>query len=261
MLTFVDVRQQVAAVVLILENRRHSFRQLLSPQKEQAKYSEGDGDGEEGDDDKVDYSDINTENLLDYVDDDTLAEYQTIFDLLDDDVSFERAPASNCYTCVCVRVGHQVRPFHERPSHSHAYFYPPPPSRAKLSGSIDETELYRAFKDMGVKINRQNLHEMVLEIDEDSNGEIDFFEFSVMLFKITNSMVNSHSVSHASVKCDWVVVYFSFASCSPIRLRTLWRRRRREPVGGWRTFPSLCYGEATFGIHSRSPRLVNLRAP
>lgn len=64
---------------------------------------------------------------------------------------------------------------------------------SQLSGFIDEGELYRAFKDMGVQIDKKTLHDMILEVDEDSNGEIDFFEFSVMLFKITNKMLDVKS--------------------------------------------------------------------
>lgn len=83
---------------------------------------------------------VTCSNILEIADDDTLAEYRTIFDVLDDD----------------------------------------------LSESITETELFAAFSDMGIDMEREELHSMVLEIDEDADGEINFLEFSVMLFNLSN---------------------------------------------------------------------------
>ena len=59
-----------------------------------------------------------------------------------------------------------------------------------LSGSITESELYTAFRDMGIDMKREELHEMVLDIDEDSDGEINFLEFSVMLYNLSIGKMN-----------------------------------------------------------------------
>ena len=65
-----------------------SFKMLVSPNKKDKKYENDAGAaGNESDDDDDDVDDITTQNIFEYVDEDTLAEYQTIFDLLDDDVS------------------------------------------------------------------------------------------------------------------------------------------------------------------------------
>ena len=53
------------------------------------------------------------------------------------------------------------------------------------SGEISLREMEKAFDEMGIDATKSEIRHMVLDIDEDSNGYIDFQEFSTMLFRLS----------------------------------------------------------------------------
>jgi len=50
-------------------------------------------------------------------------------------------------------------------------------------GSIDSEELQNALKKMGQDLSMQEVHDLIVEIDENGDGEVDFDEFKVMATK------------------------------------------------------------------------------
>ena len=51
------------------------------------------------------------------------------------------------------------------------------------SGQISIRELGRVFQSMGMKMSKQEILEMVREVDEDGSGDIDFGEFLELMAK------------------------------------------------------------------------------
>lgn len=64
-------------------------------------------------------------------------------------------------------------------------------------GSISNEELKDLMDTVGIKLSQVEVDNMIKEIDQDSNGEVDFDEFVAVMSRKTNSNVTKREVSDA----------------------------------------------------------------
>lgn len=78
------------------------------------------------------------------------------------------------------------------------------------SGAISTDELTAVFKKLGNEVTKSELHEMILEVDKDDSGEIDFGEFLEMMEKQKNAPKGSRpkglDMLHQAVQESMVIV-------------------------------------------------------
>ena len=68
-------------------------------------------------------------------------------------------------------------------------------------GFITELELYNAMKAMGDTPDKQEVKQMVQEIDEDGNGEVDFDEFLLLMNKVVNNNQDDYDIVMKAFEC------------------------------------------------------------